>query len=61
MHLCLRFVIYEYLTRCKWFTHLVALGVKIDQLGHCSIVGPLDIGLGTRLDILLRHQVCLSL
>jgi hypothetical protein len=24
----------------------VALGVKIDQLKHCSIVGPLEIGLG---------------
>lgn len=35
-----------HLTWCKWFTHLVALGVKIDQLGHSSIVGPLEIGLG---------------
>jgi hypothetical protein len=46
MHVFLSFVIYEYLTWCKWFTHLVALGVKIDQLKHCSIVGPLEIGLG---------------
>lgn len=54
MHVFLSFVIYEYLTWCKWFTHLVALGVKIDQLKHCSIVGPLEIGLGIRLNILLR-------